>query len=213
MSVLISRSVALSRPFSSPRLKTCRCDCSFVLAVPVQTSVGKVQSVVAVRESGSASALPSRRRLFRTISCGDSLPHWPVVFSARQHSPCDPRELVCHRNHNNIFRSSCIQCVEPGPNWGAVALDAQHGSSCAVNQNLTQIYVAALADAEQFRFTSGRVLSWYDAQPRCEVEGGPVANGSNDGSADKLVRSLGSDVSACIQHPRPRSVPVPGRAF
>ena len=35
-----------------------------------------------VRESGSALALPSRRRLFRTISCGNGIAHWPVVFSA-----------------------------------------------------------------------------------------------------------------------------------
>jgi hypothetical protein len=41
-------------------------------------------------------------------------------------------------------------------------LDAQHGGSCAVNQNLTQVDVAALADAEQLRFTSSRVLAWHD---------------------------------------------------
>ncbi len=31
------------------RLETRRCDCSFVLAVPVQTSVGKFQAVAVVR--------------------------------------------------------------------------------------------------------------------------------------------------------------------
>ena len=57
-----------------------------------------------------------------------------------------------------------------------------------MNQNLTQVDVAALADAEQLRFTSSRVLAWHDTQPRSEVpalvEGGAVANGSNDGSGD-----------------------------
>jgi hypothetical protein len=37
-------------------------------------------------ERVSASKPPA---IFRTISCGNSIPHWPVVFSARQHSPCD----------------------------------------------------------------------------------------------------------------------------
>ena len=57
-----------------------------------------------------------------------------------------------------------------------------------MNQNLSQVDVAALTNAEQLRFTSGRVLAWHDTQPRSEVpalaEGGAVANGSNDGSGN-----------------------------
>jgi hypothetical protein len=132
--VLTSRTVV--KTVVHIRIQARRFDCSFVFAVPVQTSVGKIQSVVVVRESGSASALPNRRRLFRTISCGNSIPHLSIVFSARQHSPCDPR---------------------------SVSLDTQH--ACAVNQNLTQVDVAALTDAEQFCFTSSRVLAWHDTQP------------------------------------------------
>ncbi len=127
----------------------------FVLAVPVQTSVGKIHSVVVVWESGSASALPSRRRLFHTISCGNPICYRPVVLSTRQHSPRNPRELVGHRNYNDVLGRSGIECIKPGSDRCSVAFNAQHGGSCTVNQDLPQVNVAALADAEQLRLPSG----------------------------------------------------------
>jgi hypothetical protein len=63
-----SKSVGRCKTIRRIRLETRRCDCSFVLATPMQTSVGKrYEIVVIVRESGSAPALPSRRRLFRAL--------------------------------------------------------------------------------------------------------------------------------------------------
>lgn len=65
-------------------------------------------------------------------------------MSTRQHSPRDPRELVGHRDHNDILGRSGIECIKPGSDRCSITLDAQHGSSRTVNQHLPQIYVATL---------------------------------------------------------------------
>ena len=54
-----------------------------------------------------------------------------------------------------------------------------------MDQNLAEVHVAALADAEQLRLASGRVLAWDDAEPRSKVpaptKGGAVADRRDDG--------------------------------
>ena len=61
-----------------------------------------------------------------------------------------------------------------------------------MDQDLAQIDVASLADAEQLRLASGGVLARYDTEPCCEVsslaEGRAVADRGNNGG-----RHHGSD--------------------
>ena len=52
-----------------------------------------------------------------------------------------------------------------------------------MDQDLTQLGVAALGDTKQLRLATGRVLPWHEPEPRCEVsplaERGAVPNGGN----------------------------------
>ena len=74
---------------------------------------------------------------------------------------------------------SMFERVHPGTDGHAIPLDAKHRGSGAMDQNLTQVGVAALADAEQPRLVSGRVLLRHNPEPGRELtalaEGGPVA--------------------------------------
>lgn len=76
-----------------------------------------------------------------------------------------------------------------------------------MNQDLPQIDVSAFADPEQLCLASGRVLAWYDPQPRSEVpaltESGAVADGGNDGG--------GYDGSNSWNLPDPRASCICGR--
>jgi hypothetical protein len=61
----------------------------------------------------------------------------------------------------------------------------QDGSSCAMDQNLAQIDVAPLTDAEQLRLASGGILPRQDAEPCSEIspltESSSVADSRDDG--------------------------------
>jgi len=50
-----------------------------------------------------------------------------------------------------------------------VPLDAQYGCSCAMDQDLAQVQVIALAHTEQVRLAFGRVLLRHDAEPCSEL--------------------------------------------
>ena len=51
----------------------------------------------------------------------------------------------------------------------SVPLDAQYGCSCAMDQDLAQVQVIALAHTEQVRLAFGRVLLRHDAEPCSEL--------------------------------------------
>ena len=104
-------------------------------------------------------ALPSRRRLFRSISCRCCARRGPVVFAGGEHSPGDAGELIRHSDHQHVARRSGFQCVHPGTNRKAVSFYTHSGCARAVDQNLAQVDVAALADAQQLGLTARRVLS------------------------------------------------------
>ena len=109
-------------------------------------------------------------------------------MSARQHGPCDACQLVRHGDYDDVLGCSGIESIQPGSDGRSISLDAQHGSSCAMNQHLAQIDVPPLADAEQLRLASGGVLAWHDTKPCCEVsplaECRSVADRGNDGGRD-----------------------------
>ena len=91
-------------------------------------------------------------------------------------SPSQPR-----RRSSELWRP----VVHPGSDGRSISLNPQHGSSCTMDQNLAQIDVAPLADAEQLRLASGGILPWHDAKPCCEVspltKGSSVADSRDDG--------------------------------
>jgi hypothetical protein len=122
------------------RLRTRRCDRSFVVADPVQTSVGEFDS------SSWCGKVGARQRfqavgLFCTSSCGNRVLCWPIVVSTRQHSPRDPCELVRQSDHDCVLGRSGIECVEPGSDGCSVALNPQYGSPCTMDQNLAEVHV------------------------------------------------------------------------
>src|SRR5208282_4954753 len=129
-------------------------------------------------------ALPSRRRLFRATSCCDHIAVWSVVFSAGQHRPCNARQLIGHGDHDDVFRSAGIECVQPGSDRRPVPLDPQYCGPGSVDEDLAQVDVAAFADAEQPRPSSSGILSWHDTEPSSKVttlsKGRAVADGGND---------------------------------
>jgi hypothetical protein len=86
-----------------------------------------------------------------------------VVVASGEDSPSDPRQLVRHSNHDDVFGSSGIQSIQPSSDGRSITLDAQHGRSRTVDQNLAQIDVAALADAEQLTTTYRKVGAFYIA--------------------------------------------------
>ena len=75
--------------------------------------------------------------------------------------------------------------IQPGSDGGSISLDPQAQLLVRLDQDLAQIDVAALADAEQLRLASGGILSWHDSEPCCEVsplmEGSSVADSRDDG--------------------------------
>ena len=90
--------------------------------------------------------------------------------AARQHSPGDTGELVRHGNNDDdVLVCPGVQSIEPGSNGDAFALDPQHRRSRPVDQDFAQVAVASLADTEQLRLATGRVLPWHDAEPGGEL--------------------------------------------
>ena len=63
-------------------------------------------------------------------------------------------ELVGHGDHNDVLGCSGVKGIEPCPRR-PVTLDAQHGRACAMDQDLAEVHVAALTDAEQLRLAAG----------------------------------------------------------
>ena len=97
-------------------------------------------------------------------------------------------EQFAKGDHDDVLGCSGIESIQPGSDGRSISLDAQHGSSCTMDQHLTQIDVAPLADAEQLRLASGGVLAWHDTKPCCEVSPltkcRAVADRGNDGGRD-----------------------------
>jgi hypothetical protein len=73
-----------------------------------------------------------------------------------------------------------------------------------VNQNLTQVNIAALADAQQLGLASSRVLSWHKPEPRRKVsslaERRTVADSGNDGCCDDRsdAEDLSDTAATCV---------------
>jgi hypothetical protein len=128
--------------------------------------------------------LPSRRRLFRTCSDRHRGRGWAVFFAARQHRPGDASQLVGSRGDHHADRRPLLQSFEPWAERGSFSLDDEDCGSGAMDKQLPQVAVAALADAEESCLASDRVLSRHKSEPCCELaalaKGCTVANRSDD---------------------------------
>jgi hypothetical protein len=71
-----------------------------------------------------------------------------------------------------------------------------------MDQDLTQIDVAALTDAKQLRLATGRVLPRHKAKPRCKVS--PLANGYSEPTKQKSRSSS----RCCISGPQCLAMPL-----
>src|SRR5260370_19626526 len=81
------------------RLRTRRCDCSFVVTYPVQTSVEKLQAVVVVVwESGSARRFQAEVAFSTPLGCDGS-----VLVAAAAHSPGDAGQLAGHGDYDDVL--------------------------------------------------------------------------------------------------------------
>ena len=102
------------------RLRTRRCDCSFVVTYPVQTSVEKLQSVVVVVwENGSAQRFQAEGVFSTPLGCDES-----VLVAAGEYSPVDTGQFVGHGDYDDVLVSSGVQLVKPGPDGRTVSPDA-----------------------------------------------------------------------------------------
>src|SRR5260370_38045836 len=62
-----------------------------------------------------------------------------------------------------------FQLIHPRVQCQSVSMSLRENRPRAMNEQTTQIGIAALSDAQQFRIASGGVLSWDQAQPGGEV--------------------------------------------
>jgi hypothetical protein len=87
------------------RLRTRRCDCSFVVTYPVQTSVEKLQTVVVVVwESGSTQRFQAEGAFSTPLGCDGS-----VLVAAGEHSPGDAGQLVGHGDDDDVLVRSGVE--------------------------------------------------------------------------------------------------------
>jgi hypothetical protein len=71
-----------------------------------------------------------------------------VDFVVSEHSPDDPRILVGERNRNDIGMPPLPRLAEPEASWVLFAIGLTECGARAMDQEGTQITIAALADAE-----------------------------------------------------------------
>ena len=191
------------------RLRTRRCDCSFVLAAPTQTSVGKLSIRRCSEGKWERKAFPSRRRLF--LTCLGWHSSRPLLVAARQHRPRDTGELVRHGDYDDVLVGSGVQSVEPRSNRHSFTLDPQHGRSCTVDQDLAQKTFPRLLMPNSLalppvEYCRGMMPSEaancrpYGSLNRCRLP--------QQWPSRRRAQSLGSYGCACSRHRPPRPVPV-----
>jgi hypothetical protein len=129
---------------------------------------------------GAARSAPKPQALFRIVTWRRVLYSLPPESTAQ----AIRASLLAMATTNDVLGCPRVECIEPSPDGCSVALDPEHDSSCTMNQDLAEVHVAPLTDAEQLRLTAGGVLTWHDAEPCCELS--PLAKCSTvpDGRHD-----------------------------
>ncbi len=86
-----------------------------------------------------------------------------VVCAFAEDGPCDSSHLVGQSDDGDVAMASCRKTGQPFAESGGLSLHLHHYGSSAMKHHASQILVAQLADAEQPRLASGRVLSGNEA--------------------------------------------------
>ena len=73
----------------------------------------------------------------------------PVFTAPGQDRPCDPGHFVGERAGDDIDVMSLQQGLNPQAECIGTALDTAYDRACAVHEQRSQVFVAALADTEQ----------------------------------------------------------------
>ena len=113
-----------------------------------------------------------------------------VGLTAGQHRVGDAGELVGQRHHGDIGMTPRPQGRGPTAEGIRFALDPAHDGARAMNQQLAQVGVAALADAEQPVAAAGGMLAGYQAEegrqaPAITEQARVAADGGDQGGGDQ----------------------------
>ena len=88
-----------------------------------------------------------------------------IVLVARQQRPDNPGILVRHRHGRAVFAAALKQLPHPLAASVRLAPHPADRRPCAMHQELAQIAIAALADAEQALLPAGGMLARHQPQP------------------------------------------------
>jgi hypothetical protein len=113
------------------------------------------RTVVDIRQSAACAIFRTSLPMQRHSACS--------LQTERIDSPSDTGELIGHGAHEHVARCSGFECIHPSSDRSSVTLDTHGCSTCSMCQNLAAVDVTALADAQQLRLASSRVLSWHHA--------------------------------------------------
>ena len=115
---------------------------------------------------------------------------------ARNNAQAILASLLAKSDDRDVRMRAIKQRLRPSPEWRVALGDMGQRRSRAVNQQLAQIFVAALADAEQLRFAAGRELPWNQTEPGGEIataiEAFRLTDGGDERRGDRSRRSRGS---------------------
>ena len=89
---------------------------------------------------------PALRRAYRLVL---------INFAAGQHRPCDPCQLVGDGDDDLVAWGPCFELMHPSSEAARVVLHSIQHSTCAMDEQAAQIFVATLADAIQSGLPAG----------------------------------------------------------
>ena len=90
-------------------------------------------------------------------------------LASPQHRPSDPCQLVSEGDDRNIVMGASQEPFCPSTERSVAFSYVRQGRPCSVDQELAQIFVAALADPEQLRLAASGELLWDQAEPGGEI--------------------------------------------
>jgi len=98
-----------------------------------------------------------------------------------QDSPGDASQLVGERDGDNVVVCAGRELIGPKVNRPRFAAFADKDSVGALDEEATNVGIAALADPKEFRLAAGRMLAWDQSQPGREIASAPKRSAIADG--------------------------------
>ena len=62
----------------------------------------------------------------------------PIILTTRQHSPCNPCQLIGKCNDKYIAMSPAFKRIHPCSDRSSISLDAENSGACTVHEDLAQ---------------------------------------------------------------------------